>query len=40
MAHGKRVKVGIDEVSLGMIFKKFLGSVEVVAQPHRDECHE
>lgn len=40
MAHGKRVKVGIDEVSLGMIFKKFLGSVEVVAQPHWDECHE
>ena len=29
----KRAKIDIDEVALGKVFKKFLGSAEVAAQP-------
>lgn len=33
----KRANIDIDEVALGKVFKNFLGSAEVAAQPHRGQ---
>ena len=37
LAQVKKVKTDFDEVSLGMVFKQFLGSVEVAMQPRREQ---
>ena len=37
LAQAKKVKTDFDEVSLGMVFKQFLGSAEVAMQPRREQ---
>ena len=37
LAQAKKVKTDFDEVSLGMVFKQFLGSVEVAMQSRREQ---
>ena len=37
LAQVKKVKADFDEVSLGMVFKQFLGSAEVAMQPRWEQ---
>ena len=37
LAQAKKVRTDFDEVSLGMVFKQFLGLAEVAVQPHREQ---